>query len=458
MKGRLIFVTILFSLAVILISAGFYFTNQEKPLNGERYLNEESLFNEEKLFIEKGFSAEKGLSSQRVSFEDERSEYIVALNEISRLNINGNYELANEKIAVLQDKLRTAEVQKSGVNAILVLCGVSVLFFVTAFGYIYFAILRPFDKMKGFAARISAGDFDVPLKYERTNYFGEFTWAFDSMRNEITKSRASEKEAIENNKTVIATLSHDIKTPIASIRAYAEGLSANMDSSFEKRERYLSVIIRKCDEVSRLTNDLFLHSVSDLDKLKIVSERVEICSFVEAAIRGEGYPIGEGHPIGEEHPIGEGHPIGEEHSRGEERSDAVSAERGSLVFRPPGFTAFVNMDKNRFTQVCDNIINNARKYAKTDIDVFFTREEESVVLHFRDYGGGIPDENMPFVFDKFYRGTNCGGEQGAGLGLYIVKYIIGEMGGTVALQNHENGLEVKISLPTAYQSQISQSS
>ncbi len=424
MKGRLIFVTILFSLAVILISAGFYFTNQEKPLNGERYLNEESLFNEEKLFIEKGFSAEKGLSSQRVSFEDERSEYIVALNEISRLNINGNYELANEKIAVLQDKLRTAEVQKSGVNAILVLCGVSVLFFVTAFGYIYFAILRPFDKMKGFAARISAGDFDVPLKYERTNYFGEFTWAFDSMRNEITKSRASEKEAIENNKTVIATLSHDIKTPIASIRAYAEGLSANMDSSFEKRERYLSVIIRKCDEVSRLTNDLFLHSVSDLDKLKIVSERVEICSFVEAAIR----------------------------------SDTVFAERGSLVFRPPGFTAFVNMDKNRFTQVCDNIINNARKYAKTDIDVFFTREKESVVLHFRDYGGGIPDENMPFVFDKFYRGTNCGGEQGAGLGLYIVKYIIGEMGGTVALQNHENGLEVKISLPTAYQSQISQSS
>lgn len=54
MKGRLIFVTILFSLAVILISAGFYFTNGEKPLNGERYLNEESLFNEEKLFIEIG--------------------------------------------------------------------------------------------------------------------------------------------------------------------------------------------------------------------------------------------------------------------------------------------------------------------------------------------------------------------------------------------------------------------
>lgn len=80
--------------------------------------------------------------------------------------------------------------------------------------YIYFAVLRPFDKLKGFAENIAQGNFDVPLKYERSNYFGKFTWAFDSMRNEITKSRQCEKEAVENNKTVIATLSHDIKTPI----------------------------------------------------------------------------------------------------------------------------------------------------------------------------------------------------------------------------------------------------
>lgn len=375
MRNRLILVTFLFSFAVSLISGVFY------------------------------------QRSQSVNIEDERAEYIVDMNEIIKLNESGEYESANAKIVALQQDIRKAESQKNGVNVIPILCGVSVLFFVAAFGYVYFAILRPFEKMKKFAEKISSGNFDVPLKYERSNYFGEFTWAFDSMRNEITKSRASEKEAIENNKTVIATLSHDIKTPIASIRAYVEGLSANMDSSYEKREKYLSVITKKCDEVSRLTNDLFLHSVSDMDKLKLVPERIEICSFTESVI------------------------------------NEISAERGDIDFRKPSFTVFVNADKNRFTQACENIINNARKYAKTDIEVFFTREDEDIILHFRDYGGGIPDENMPFIFDKFYRGNNCGNEQGSGLGLYIVKYITEKTGGKVVLQNRDKGLEVKIILP-----------
>ncbi|MDE7360332.1 MAG: HAMP domain-containing histidine kinase [Oscillospiraceae bacterium] len=376
MKNKLIFVTVLFSLAAILVSGGFY------------------------------------MSSKIVDPEDERSAYIVDLNEISRLIENGEHDTVNAKIDALQENMRKAESQQSGASAIPILCGVSVLFFVTAFGYIYFAILRPFERMKDFAAKISSGDFDIPLKYERSNYFGEFTWAFDNMRNEITKSRASEKEAIENNKTVIATLSHDIKTPIASIRAYVEGLSANMDSSYEKREKYLSVITKKCDEVSRLTNDLFLHSVSDLDKLKLAPERIELCAFTESVI------------------------------------NEIAAERGDIIFKKPDLTAFVSADKNRFTQACENIVNNARKYAKTEIEVFFTKEDDDIVLHFRDHGEGIPDENMPFIFDKFYRGSNCGNEQGSGLGLYIVKYITEKMGGKVLLQNHDRGLEVKIILPT----------
>lgn len=378
MKSRLIGITVLFALAVIVISGGFYFSlKQQDP-------------------------------------SDERSEYIVALNEISRLNDSGNYAAAGEKTALLQEIIRQAGKRQSVQGAALAIpitCGVSVLLFITAFGYIYFAMLRPFDKLKGFAEKISGGDFDVPLKFQRSDYFGEFTWAFDSMRNEIKKSRASEREAVENNKTVIATLSHDIKTPIASIRAYAEGLSANLDSSYEKRERYLSVILKKCDEVSRLTNDLFLHSISDLDKLKIIPEKIEIGAFT-AGVMSE-----------------------------------ISAEREDVLFRRLEDTVFVNADENRLKQLYENIINNARKYAKTNIEVYFTREEGNIVLHFRDYGSGIPDENMPFIFDKFYRGNNCGDEPGSGLGLYIVKYIAEKNGGSVALQNHTPGLEVKVALP-----------
>lgn len=375
MKIKLISVTLLFSLVIILLSAGFY------------------------------------VSSRSVSPEEEKSEYIVALNEIKQLANQGKYERAQEKISGLQAYTQQLTEQKSGGAVIWILCACSVLFFITAFGYIYLAILRPFDKMKDFAEKISAGDFNVPLKYERSNYFGEFTWAFDSMRNEISKLRASEKEAVENNKTIIATLSHDIKTPISSIRAYIEGLSANMDNSYEKRERYLRVITKKCDEVSQLTNDLFLHSISDLDKLKINPEKIEICAFLEDVI------------------------------------DEIAAEQKDVHMQHADFAVYVNADKNRLTQVAENLINNARKYAKTDIDLFLTRQESDIVLHFRDYGSGIPDENIPFIFDKFYRGSNCGSEQGSGLGLYIVKYITEKMGGRVTLVNHNNGLEVLVSLP-----------
>ena len=121
-------------------------------------------------------------------------------------------------------------------------------------------MLRPLNKISKYTAEIAKGNLDIPLSYERGSEVGEFSWAFDSMRQELRKSRASEKEAIENNKTVIATLSHDIKTPIASIRAYAEGLEANMDSSPEKRAMYLQTIMKKSDEVSKVTDDLLLHS------------------------------------------------------------------------------------------------------------------------------------------------------------------------------------------------------
>lgn len=339
------------------------------------------------------------------------SQQVVALNEISQLLDAGNTDFAQEKIAQLEQSLRGTEIIEQSNQQILLIGGVSLCFLVVISAYLYFAVLRPFDKLKGFANSIARGNFDVPLKYERSNYFGKFTWAFDSMRNEITKARQCEKEAVENNKTVIATLSHDIKTPIASIRAYAEGLQANMDSSPERREKYLSVLMRKSDEVAKLTNDLFLHSLSDLDKLKINAETFEVCSFVETVV------------------------------------SEIAGEHQDVTFAKPDFEALVSADKNRLTQIIENLINNSRKYAKTPIDIKLTHADGEVNIHFTDYGKGIPDSDMPFIFDKFYRGKNVENEQGSGLGLYIVKYLAEKMGGSVLLHNHTNSFEAIVTLP-----------
>ena len=120
------------------------------------------------------------------------------------------------------------------------------------------------------------------------------------------------------------------------------------------------------------------------------------------------------------------------------------------MFVSPGFKAEVCADKNRIMQITENLINNARKYAKTQIKVTMSLEQDSVQLIFADSGSGIPDEDMPFIFEKFYRGRNAGNEQGSGLGLYIVKHLTEAQGGKVFLKNRpEGGLEVTVSLPAA---------
>lgn len=343
--------------------------------------------------------------------QDKKAEQILAVNEMEQLAKAGEYDQIEEKAAKLQDSIRAEEAASDGSSALFLMCGVCMIFLLVIFVYVYFEILRPFDKMKHFADEIAKGNFDVPLEYDRSNYFGAFTWAFDSMRREITKARSCEKEAIENNKTVIATLSHDIKTPISSIRAYAEGLEANMDSSPEKRQRYVNVIMKKCDEVSNLTNDLFLHSLSDLDKLKITPQTIELCGFMEGILK------------------------------------ELSVEQQDISCEVPQFTAIIEADQKRLTQIMENLINNSRKYAKSKIEVSMVEKHGMAEVHFRDYGNGIPDEDMPFIFHKFYRGKNCGQEQGSGLGLYIVKYLTEQMGGKILLHNHGDGLEAVISFP-----------
>lgn len=342
---------------------------------------------------------------------DKAAEQVIAVNEIAQLARAGRSDEAAQKAEALREQLQRAAAVRTGNGPALLLCGLGLLSVASVLVYVYVAILRPFDKLDRFAEEIARGNFELALDYERRNYFGAFTWAFDSMRREITKARACEREAVENNKTVIATLSHDIKTPIASIRAYAEGLEANLDNTPERRERYVSVLMRKCDEVSKLTDDLFLHSLSDLDRLKIEPEVFEVCAWVARGV------------------------------------EEIAGEQGDVRLVRPNFTAAVAADPNRLLQVLENLVNNARKYAGTEIEVGLRRAEDGVELWVRDYGAGILDEDMPFIFDKFYRGRNCGGAPGSGLGLYIVRYVMERMGGRVALRNQADGLEAVVFLP-----------
>ena len=354
----------------------------------------------------------------RINKESSAGKTIVALNEVDQLLENIEEGRSSQDISVVQTKLDTVidtlrskntVTAENNLSFIVIMYVVSVVLVLITFVVIYVLILRPFQKLESFAGEIATGNLDKDLKYERVNMFGEFTWAFDHMRREIKKARQCEQEAIENNKTVIATLSHDIKTPIASIRAYSEALSDNMDSTPERRQRYIDVITKKCDEVTKITDDMFIHSLHDLDKLVIKKEDVEIHNIINETINSM---------------------IGD-------KSDVCLGEIKKATIK--------NADAGRIAQVIENLINNSRKYAKTEISISteILENDKEYCLIIQDKGPGIAPDDMPFIFQKFYRGKNHGQEPGAGLGLFIVKYIMEQMDGRVNLVN-DDGLKCEL--------------
>ena len=349
---------------------------------------------------------------------DTKEEQLISLNEIERLLEKGEKEAAVTKIGELTETVRNQEDTSSRDVRILWVGAGTVLCMLVLGGYIYLTVLRPLKKISQFASEIAKGNVDIPLQYDRGSEVGEFSWAFDSMRKDLKKARAAEKEAIENNKMVIATLSHDIKTPITSIRAYAEGLEANLDSSPEKRAQYLQVIMKKSDEVSKVTDDLLLHSLSDMHRLKVEPREIEIRDFIQKAI-----------------------------------SD-LDPEGKDVVLLPTDVSSVVLADPDRLLQCVENLITNAGKYAETKVEVSLEQNDSGkkngngeIVICIRDFGCGIPDEDMPFIFDKFYRGHNHGSKPGSGLGLYIVKYLMTQMDGEIELQSRPDGLRARLILP-----------
>ncbi len=362
---------------------------------------------------------------------DERSQTLIALNEIEHLiaedgadsvgdSDDGAAQLAAQKVEALMESLETGAAEKNlsgssgwGGDYNRICYVLSIASVLAVYGVVYVTMLRPFAKLEDFAGEIANGNLDTELTYERVHMFGQFTWAFDHMRREIKRARQCEKEAVENNKTVIATLSHDIKTPIASIRAYSEALEQHMDSSAERRQRYIDVIMRKCDEVTKITNDMFLHSLHDLDKLVMKKEQVPIHEVISETVQSM---------------------IGD-------KADVSIGQLDECTLQ--------DCDKDRIAQVLENLISNARKYAPGPILVSGVAgdalpENIRYMISVKDGGSGIPDEDMPFIFEKFYRGKNSGDQPGAGLGLFIVKYIMEQMGGSVSLESQSDGLSVKL--------------
>ncbi len=271
------------------------------------------------------------------------------------------------------------------------------------FLYMQYSVIKPFQKMKSFAERVAGGNLDIPLEMDRQNLFGAFTESFDIMRAELKKARMAEARANASKKELVAKLSHDIKTPVASIKAASE-VGAALSSDEKNKENY-EKITRKADQINTLVTNLFSAALEELQELSVAPSDM----------------------------------------KSEELRDLL--ENADYMHRsviPPIPACLLFADRLRLQQVFDNIFANSYKYADTKINVAISTEDSYLTVCVEDYGGGIDESELPLLKEKFRRGSNTRDIEGAGLGLYISDYCMNKMQGRLDIENGGTGLRVTV--------------
>ena len=311
--------------------------------------------------------------------------------------IVGKVILYNDSAQIMQNRKRSAVIIL--LAAILVQGGICIGYTT----YLNHTVIKPFHKLEGFAERVAGGNLDVPLEMDRHNLFGAFTESFDIMRAELKKARIAEAEANASKKELVAKLSHDIKTPVASIKAASE--VAAVFTSDEKIKDNYAQIIRKADQINTLVTELFTATLEELQQLPVTPidmESKELKTILE------------------------------------------NADYMHYAIIPDISDCLIYADRLRLQQVFDNIFVNSYKYANTKIDITLRRGDDSLAVVIEDYGGGVETEDLPILKEKFKRGSNAKNLDGAGLGLYISDYFMKEMQGQLMIENGENGLKVTV--------------
>ena len=225
------------------------------------------------------------------------------------------------------------------------------------------------------------------------------------MRYEIKKSREAEKKAIEDKKELVAKLSHDIRTPIASIKSFSElGLAI---SDNEKTKKYFESINQKSDQINILITNLFNATVEELEELNLNPIAIK-SNIIKDLITN---------------------------------SDYLNKNSEFII---PECKVFA--DRLRLQQVFDNIFINSYKYANTKMETKAYIENEYLVISIKDFGTNIIDEEIPLLKERFKRGKNSEGIDGVGLGLYISTELLRKMNGNLEIENENPGFKVNVYL------------
>ncbi len=276
---------------------------------------------------------------------------------------------------------------------------------------VYNNMVKPLEKLKDATNNIRNGNLDVPLvpELDYNRDLKETFRDFEKMREQLKENTVLAEQYENNRKDLISNISHDLKTPIASIMGYVEGILDGVADTPAKRDRYMQIIYKKSLDMNRLVNDLILFSKLDVNKVAFAFKKINFQNYVETLFEEYGMELQENNV--------------------ELVSRYQAAENLMLA-----------IDATQLRRVFNNVVGNAMKHLDKDtkaIELIVYEEKDDVIIRISDNGSGIPSDKVDFIFDRFYKGdVSRNTEVGSsGLGLSISKQIVLAHGGNIWAQS-----------------------
>ncbi|GIQ70494.1 sensor histidine kinase [Xylanibacillus composti] len=266
-------------------------------------------------------------------------------------------------------------------------------------------IIRPLRQLEQGSRRIAEGDLNFSLHTNVRNEVGSVIRSYEKMRSELQRSIGAQLALEENRKQLVSNISHDLKTPLTSIKGYVEGIREGIANDPEKLKKYIDVIHSKTLDMDRMIDDLFLFSKLDLDQERFHLEAVQLEEFYRQTMN-------------------------ELHMEYESAGVRLTSEYEA------GSDAVARMDASMIKRVILNIVGNSVKFVndpKPHVHVHFGRQAEEWVIAVTDNGPGMEPDELERIFDRFYRGDANRNQNvaGSGLGLAIAKQIVAYHGGII---------------------------
>ena len=289
--------------------------------------------------------------------------------------------------------------------------------YIVSFTLIFSRILakkvnRPLQLLTDAAKKIKEKNLDFEIKYHSENELGSLCTAFSEMKDELRKSLSVQWEMEQERVEMIESLAHDLKSPLSIIMGYTDSLIDSNRNDNGKLYRYLSVIKKNAEKSTALVQQM--QYTTDLEKsnVQLNLESVNLYEFLNQKVHD--YEL-----------------------------EASKKHIEFLLKIESDVPINVEIDKERIMRILDNIISNSLQYTPNNgtISITVTAEKNMIFYKICDSGCGFSSKDLKKAFDKFYRGDEARQTKGghSGLGLYIVKKLLGQINGSIQIENTELG-------------------